>query len=77
MTVEEAEGLAAQAWSEPKTENIPMNMSLVEAFAKILTKETEESYARGWGDGWGKAKHDYTVRIENPPCDTALIGRKS
>ena len=39
MTIEEARGLAAQAWCTPETETIEMDTRLAEAFAQILWKQ--------------------------------------
>ena len=42
MTIEEARGLAAQAWCSETTSGTPMDASLAEAFAKILVREVNK-----------------------------------
>ena len=42
MNIEEARGLAAQAWCTPETETIEMDTRLAEAFAEILLAQCEE-----------------------------------
>ena len=42
MTIEEARGLAAQAWCTPQTQAIEMDVRLAEAFADILKREVDK-----------------------------------
>ena len=55
MTIEEARGLAAQAWGRPKTKDIDMDPVLAEEFARILAKRVR---------GWQREAHRYATNAD-------------